>query len=194
MRKPGTIVTAVAAALVLGACSPPGEQESDEPPGTDLTPVEPADADDTDDADDEDHCTAEDFTVDGDPGERPEITVPEDCAAPEELLVEDLEEGTGAEAQEGDTVEVHYELVTFSDGEWVDGSWERDETFSVDNVGQSEMVIDGWNEGLLGIAEDTRRLLVVPPELGYGEQGSPPAIGPDETLVFVIDGVSVTGG
>ncbi|WP_089301088.1 FKBP-type peptidyl-prolyl cis-trans isomerase [Haloechinothrix alba] len=191
MRKPGKIMTAVAAALVIGACNPPGEQPSDEPTGADMTPIEETDGGEN--ADGGQECTADDFTVDGEPGERPEITAPDECTPPDELLMEDLEEGSGEEAREGSSVEVHYHLVGFSEGEVIDTSWDHDKTFTVDNVGASEEVIDGWNEGLLGITEGSRRLLVVPPELGYGDQGSPPDIEPGETLVFVIDAVSVSG-
>ena len=48
-------------------------------------------------------------------------------------------------------------------------------------------MIPGWDEGVAGMKVGGRRLLVIPPELAYGAQGSPPAIGPNETLVFVID-------
>jgi peptidylprolyl isomerase len=51
-------------------------------------------------------------------------------------------------------------------------------------------VIDGWNEGLLGMKEGGRRLLVVPPDKGYGQGGN--GIRPGETLVFVVDAVKVT--
>jgi len=48
-------------------------------------------------------------------------------------------------------------------------------------------VIPGWTQGIPGMKEGGRRVLVIPPTLGYGAAGSPPAIGPNETLVFVID-------
>lgn len=50
----------------------------------------------------------------------------------------------------------------------------------------------GWNEGLLGIRQGGRRLVVIPPEDAYGSTGQA-AIGPDETLVFVVDAVAVAG-
>jgi peptidylprolyl isomerase len=49
------------------------------------------------------------------------------------------------------------------------------------------MVIPGWDQGIVGMKKGGRRLLVIPPDLAYGEQGSPPAIGPSETLIFVVD-------
>jgi FKBP-type peptidyl-prolyl cis-trans isomerase len=52
-------------------------------------------------------------------------------------------------------------------------------------------VIAGWEKGLIGIEKGGRRKLTIPPELGYGAQGYPPSIPPNETLVFVIDAVSI---
>ena len=52
-------------------------------------------------------------------------------------------------------------------------------------------MIPGWDEGVKGMKVGGRRQLVIPPDLAYGPQGSPPAIGPNETLVFVVDLVSV---
>ena len=97
--------------------------------------------------------------------------------------------GDGPAAEAGGTVETNYHLVTWSDGEVLDSSFERGETFPLENLGQAP-VIDGWNQGLIGIEEGARRLLVVPPDLGYGQGGN--GIKPDETLVFVIDAVSVS--
>ena len=48
-------------------------------------------------------------------------------------------------------------------------------------------MIEGWDKGLVGIRKGGRRMLTIPPELAYGPEGSPPTIGPNETLVFVID-------
>ncbi len=53
------------------------------------------------------------------------------------------------------------------------------------------MVIPGWDEGIPGMKVGGRRELVIPPDQAYGKQGSPPAIGPNETLVFVVDLVDV---
>ena len=50
-------------------------------------------------------------------------------------------------------------------------------------------VIEGWDKGLVGIRKGGRRMLTIPPELAYGPEGYPPAIGPNETLVFVVDAV-----
>lgn len=184
---------AVAAAAVLSACSP-AEFDSDLPPGVDPTPSQAAPtAESTDHGHgDEAHageCTAKDFKIEGGTGQKPRITVPKDCAAPSELLTVDLDEGSGRAVKAGDNVEVNYHLVAFSDGEQKDSSWDRGQTFTVENVGQAQ-VIDGWNEGLIGLKEGGRRLLVVPPDKGYGEQGTQ-GIEPNETLIFVIGAVKV---
>jgi peptidylprolyl isomerase len=130
---------------------------------------------------------------DGDDGaepaaEKPEVVVP-DGPPPEELAIEDIEVGDGAEAQAGDQVTVQYVGVDAETGEEFDSSWERPEPFSF-TLGGGE-VIEGWDEGVVGMREGGRRQLVIPPDLAYGRQGSPPAIGPDATLVFVVDLVSV---
>jgi len=53
-------------------------------------------------------------------------------------------------------------------------------------------VIAGWQQGIPGMKEGGRRLLVIPPDLGYGSQGAGGAIGPNETLIFVVDLVTVS--
>jgi peptidylprolyl isomerase len=49
------------------------------------------------------------------------------------------------------------------------------------------MVIPGWDMGVEGMRVGGRRELIIPPKLAYGAQGAPPEIGPNETLIFVID-------
>jgi FKBP-type peptidyl-prolyl cis-trans isomerase len=134
-------------------------------------------------------CKAADFKVSGAFGEKPTITIP-DCRPTNELITSDLTPGSGAEVKTGSTATVNYQLVTFSDKVEKDGSFDRGQTFDVENVGQAP-VIKGWNEGVVGMKEGGRRLLVVPPDKGYGQGGR--GIKPNETLVFVIDAVKVTG-
>ena len=86
---------------------------------------------------------------------------------------------------------MHYVLVSWSTGQEVDSSWDRDEPFEFE-IGSGE-VIPGFEQGITGMKVGGRREVIVPPRLGYGEQGSPPAVDPNETLVFVIDLVSVSG-
>jgi len=119
---------------------------------------------------------------------KPDVEVP-DCAPPETLVINELEKGTGAEAKSGDKVSVQYVGVNFGDGEEFDSSWSRGEPFSF-TLGGSE-VIQGWDQGVEGMKVGGRRELIIPPDLAYGEAGSPPSIGPNETLVFVIDLIKV---
>lgn len=115
---------------------------------------------------------------------KPEVEVP-DGPPPDELEVEDLVEGDGDAARAGDLLEVEYVGVLYDTGDEFDSSWERDEPFAF-QLGAG-MVIPGWDEGLEGMEVGGRRRLTIPPDLAYGEAGAPPDIGPDQTLVFVID-------
>lgn len=115
---------------------------------------------------------------------KPQVEVPQG-APPKELVTEDLEEGSGPAAEAGDEVSVNYVGVNYKTGKEFDASWSRGEPFAF-ALG-SGMVIPGWEEGVVGMKVGGRRQLVIPPELGYGAAGSPPAIPPNETLVFVVD-------
>lgn len=115
---------------------------------------------------------------------KPKVEVPQG-APPKELVTEDLEEGSGPAAKAGDEVSVNYVGVNYKSGSEFDASWSRGEPFTF-ALG-SGMVIPGWEEGIVGMKVGGRRQLVIPPELGYGAAGSPPAIPPNETLVFVVD-------
>jgi peptidylprolyl isomerase len=119
---------------------------------------------------------------------KPEITVPKG-KAPKKLVVKDLKEGTGPVAENGKNVSVQYVGISFQNGRQFDASWDRGEPFDF-QLGAGQ-VIPGWDQGVAGMKVGGRRQLVIPPELAYGKQGSPPAIGPDETLVFVVDLVGV---
>jgi peptidylprolyl isomerase len=124
--------------------------------------------------------TAPDLT---DTSSKPEIPKPTG-SPPRRLLVEDIVKGKGRLSKAGDTLTVQYVGVTFSTGTQFDASWDRGQPFTTEIPGQ---VIEGWNRGLLGMRQGGRRKLTIPPRLGYGPQGFPPDIGPNETLVFVID-------
>ncbi|MBF6182000.1 FKBP-type peptidyl-prolyl cis-trans isomerase [Nocardia otitidiscaviarum] len=133
-------------------------------------------------------CTAEDIGVTGGFGEAPEITIPDDCDPPTQLVVKDLVVGDGPAAKAGDQLTMNYTLVTWSDKKKLDSSFDRGETFPL-TLGQG-MVIEGWDTGLEGVTEGSRRLLIVPPDLGYGSS-SRGGMKPNETLVFVTDAVKV---
>lgn len=117
--------------------------------------------------------------------EKPEIDFI-DGAPPEELVITDLIEGTGAQAMPGDTVNVHYVGVEFDTGEQFDASWDRGESISFPLAG----LIAGWQEGIPGMKVGGRRQLVIPPELAYGPAGGGHRLS-GKTLVFVIDLLAV---
>jgi peptidylprolyl isomerase len=123
-----------------------------------------------------------------DTGTKPTIEKPTG-SPPRRLEKEDIVKGTGAPAKRGKNVTVHYVGVSFSTGEQFDASWDSGQPFSFElGAGQ---VIAGWDQGVAGMRKGGRRKLVIPPELAYGAQGSPPAIAPNETLIFVIDVLEV---
>jgi peptidylprolyl isomerase len=108
---------------------------------------------------------------------------------PRKLVKQDIVKGKGPAAKPGDTVTVNYTGVNFSNGQEFDSSWDSGATFPV-QLGAG-MVIEGWDKGLVGVRKGGRRMLTIPPEMGYGSEGYPPSIPPNETLVFVIDVVSI---
>ena len=108
---------------------------------------------------------------------------------PTSLEKEDIVVGDGAEAKEGDTVSVQYVGALYDTGKEFDASWDRGEPFEF-TLGSGQ-VIKGWDEGVAGMKVGGRRKLIIPPDLGYGAQGSPPTIPANATLVFVIDLESV---
>jgi peptidylprolyl isomerase len=115
---------------------------------------------------------------------KPNVTVP-GGPPPDQLEVEDIAVGDGAVAQPGSTVDVHYVGVAWSNGKQFDASWDRGSPFSF-GLGGGQ-VIRGWDEGVAGMRVGGRRRLTIPPELGYGSRGAGGVIGPNETLVFVVD-------
>jgi peptidylprolyl isomerase len=115
---------------------------------------------------------------------KPEITIP-DTPPPAELEIEDLVEGDGPEATAGQPVEVHYVGVAWSTKGQFDASWDRGDTFGF-RLGAGQ-VIAGWDQGVAGMKLGGRRRITIPPHLGYGAQGAGGVIGPNETLVFVVD-------
>jgi peptidylprolyl isomerase len=121
--------------------------------------------------------------------ERPEIDFP-GGEPPADLEIVDEIEGVGEPAQAGQTVSAHYVGVSFSTGEEFDASWNRGRPLDFRlGVGQ---VIPGWDQGIVGMRVGGRRRLVIPPHLAYGSRGAGQAIGPNETLIFVVDLVGVS--
>jgi peptidylprolyl isomerase len=122
--------------------------------------------------------------------DKPHVYVPAGEAPPAELEVEDIEVGDGDEATAGSQVEVHYVGVSWRTRKQFDASWDRGETFRF-GLGGGQ-VIKGWDEGVAGMKVGGRRRIVIPPGKAYGRQGAGGVIGPDETLVFVVDLVGVS--
>lgn len=109
--------------------------------------------------------------------------VPPKGPAPKKLVVKDLIKGTGPAAQPGDTLTVNYVGVLYKGGTEFDASFSR---APLSFVLQANMVIRGWDEGLVGMRVGGRRELIIPANLAYGKQGSG-KIPPNAPLVFVID-------
>jgi peptidylprolyl isomerase len=134
-------------------------------------------------------ATSEATTTEGSGGDtnlnaKPKVTVP-DGPAPKKLEEVEIVEGDGAEAKSGDEVTVQYVGVGYDTKKEFDSSWSRNEPFSF-SLGAGE-VIPGWDQGIVGMKEGGRRELIIPASLAYGSAGSPPVIGPNETLIFVVD-------
>jgi peptidylprolyl isomerase len=110
-------------------------------------------------------------------------------AAPAKLVVKDLIKGKGAVAVAGSQVTVQYVGVDYKTGKQFDASWDRGQPFPF-QLGAGG-VIPGWDQGVVGMRVGGRRQLTIPPKLAYGPQGQPPDIGPNATLVFVIDLLAV---
>lgn len=172
MKSPRTIVASILAlALValaaLGAINM-NSSDSTTPSATDSSPV-----------------SGSLPNVSANAGEVPTVSAPTG-AAPTELTTKDIIVGTGAVVLPTSTLTVHYYLMTWSNGKVIESSW----------VGQPAtfplaQVVEGWQKGLPGAKVGGRRLLVLPPEMGYGAAGAGP-IGPNETLIFVVDILGVS--
>ena len=189
MQTPITKLFALlAAALMIFALAACGDERtkedvSDEPAAEETATTE------------EDSGPAADVDV-GDVGtdvtKKPKISKPTGDPPPA-LVQEDIVEGKGPAAKAGDMLSMQYVGVSFSTGKQFDASWDRGgEPFQFPLGGGQ--VIQGWDQGIVGMKEGGRRLLVIPPAQGYGEQGSPPDILPNETLIFVVDVVKIEPG
>jgi peptidylprolyl isomerase len=121
--------------------------------------------------------------------EKPEVAVPSGQAPSYQLEVEDVTVGEGEEARSGRVVEVHYVGVSWNTGQQFDASWDRGKPFKF-KLGKGQ-VIAGWDRGVAGMKVGGRRRLTVPPDLAYGKRGAGGVIGPDETLVFVVDLIGI---
>lgn len=112
------------------------------------------------------------------------INLSEDMATQGELVIEDTQIGTGSAIVEpGDDIVIHYR-GTLTDGTVFDSSYDRGEPFQTTiGVGQ---VIQGWDEGVVGMKVGGKRKLTIPPNKAYGEQGVG-SIPPNSTLIFEVE-------
>jgi peptidylprolyl isomerase len=167
-----TMLLALVAALALAGCGDDDDGEAAAPPATE----EQTEASEP--------TPAEQREALEDTGRKPVIPRPSGTP-PRRLEKDDIVRGKGPAAKAGDTLTVHYAGVSFSTGDEFDTSWNSGQPFRFPlGAGQ---VIPGWDKGLVGMRRGGRRMLTIPPELAYGSAGQPPTIGPNETLVFVVD-------
>ncbi len=113
-----------------------------------------------------------------------ETTAMEKKSLPSGLSYVEVKEGTGAQAQSGQQVTVHYTGYLTS-GKKFDSSVDRNQplTFAL-GAGQ---VIKGWDEGIAGMKVGGKRKLIIPPSLGYGSRGTGGVIPPNAELVFDVE-------
>jgi FKBP-type peptidyl-prolyl cis-trans isomerase FkpA len=107
---------------------------------------------------------------------------------PSGLQYEDTQPGTGAEAQAGQHVHVHYTGWLYQAGQQgakFDSSRDRNDPFAF-SLGAG-MVIKGWDEGVAGMKVGGKRTLIIPPQLGYGARGAGGVIPPNATLKFDVE-------
>ena len=118
---------------------------------------------------------------------KPEVSIP---AAPvTELKVTPITEGTGPGAVNGDTVEVHYLGYTSTDGVVFDNSYDRGAPIPV--VLGTGSVIQGWDEGLIGLKAGGRYQIDIPVDMAYGPDAAAQGR-PAGALSFIVDIMSVT--
>lgn len=173
MRRSLIAAAVLIPALALTGCSgSSGDSSSSASPAATTSPAVDA-------------FTTDGVSVSGEPGSAPTITVDSSATPPSDLVVKTISEGDGKKIGPNSIVSVQYAGVAWSNGQEFDSSW-------ANNGGQPiefplKGVITGWQEGLNGVTEGSRVLLIIPPDQAYGEAGSPPVIGANETLVFVVD-------
>lgn len=183
--RTSTIALLAAAAVGIGGC---GDDEQSDPAAT--TPPPAAQATTTAAAAPEPAITTAESTaqatyeISKDRSIKPAIPKPTGDP-PTELVSQDIVKGKGTGAKAGDAVTVDYVGVSHSTGEQFDASWDSGKPFTF-QLGAGG-VIAGWDQGVVGMKKGGRRLLVIPPDLAYGADGSPGSIAPNETLLFVID-------
>lgn len=181
LQRSFVIIGAGISVLTLAACSTTGTSNNAAPstPATQTSPTMSPSESATP------ASTASNLpTVTGAAGKAPTIAAPTGTP-PATLVTKDIYVGTGAAATAASTLTVQYTLMAWSTGKIVETSWtSAPATFPLSGV------IAGWQQGIPGMKVGGRRLLVIPPALGYGASGSGP-IGANETLIFVVDVLAI---
>jgi len=180
MRR--TLPLLVSATLLVAACGSSDDGDPAEAANTTATSSETSDS-----AEPADGATTEPSFDDVGPPptnpDKPAVDIPDEL--PEELQITVLEEGSGPEAEAGDTVIVDYVGVRSSDGVEFDNSYDRFEPFPV--VLGTGSVIQGWDDGLVGAQAGARVQLDIPSDLAYGTEARGDIIGENEALTFLVD-------
>jgi peptidylprolyl isomerase len=175
MNRLPTLLACLSIAVFAASCGDDGEEEAAAPTATPTETATPAPA-------------AGEVDVAGiskDLTEKPQVAKPAGDP-PAELQKTDIVKGKGKAAKAGDTVSVQYVGNSWSTGTQFDASWDRGSEPFEFPLGAGQ-VIPGWDQGVAGMKPGGRRLLVIPPDLAYGAQSPSPDIGPNETLIFVVD-------
>jgi peptidylprolyl isomerase len=175
MRTARLVATTIATLSLLAACG--SEQGTDAADTSVATSVAPGTADTA-----APESSADAPTTAAPNPDKPTVSIP--ATLPTELV-----EGTGPAAKAGDVVLVNYVGVRSADGTEFDNSYDRGEPFSV-TLGAG-MVIQGWDEGLVGIKQGGRRQLDIPADLAYGDNPQGGVIQPGDALTFVVDAVAL---
>ena len=171
MRRPATAAACLLAAVAVAGCGSSKSKSTSSAGTTESSSSTPA--------------IAQPLPAsDKDLSQKPVIPKPT-AAPPSSLQSRDVVTGKGKAAKAGDKLTVQYVGVSYSTGQQFDASWDRGQAFPF-QLG-AQMVIPGWDQGLVGMKQGGRRELIIPPALAYGPQGQPPAIAPNETLIFMID-------
>lgn len=116
------------------------------------------------------------------------FTMPVDV--PTKLDFEDLADGEGAEIVAGDELKVDYVGIACSTGQVFDSSWGEGEPLPM--TAGADGTIQGFANGVIGAKKGGIRQIIIPADMGYGPQGQPPAIGPNEGLIFLVRFVEVS--
>src|ERR1700712_5183140 len=175
--RPAALALAVAGVLALSACG--SNQFAPEPPpaGTPAATIKPTDAGPIKIT----VANAKDLKL------RPSVRV-NTGSLPTQLQTTDIIPGTGPAAKPADTVTVQYVGVIGRTGQEFEATWDEGQPATLD----LNNTIPGFRNGIAGMKVGGRRQVVMPPGQAYGGQGFGSLIGPDETLIFIIDLVKIS--